>query len=287
MLCAYCGMEYDEGLGKCPYCGAVNDDNGHKSSAPVVRDEPFSGTVEGTKGKLIRFLSGKCFLAVSVLLTVMTSLELVSAYEERVNILEVIFGVLATVAAWMAYSAANKGELKLKKGMLMALPIFESVMAIFNTVILIYGAVAMTVLGVISVSSVENANKALTDMAAVAPTYLGDLLESLALVMEQLNISDAATEQTFYIALFFCSSASIFVSAAVNLVAGVFAVIAGKKLKKLIVVGNCDGDLPKGLKKSGGVVIAAGILAVLSTINPLYGVILIILGAGMRKLASE
>lgn len=287
MLCTYCGMEYDEGLGKCPYCGAGNDENGHKASAPVARDEPFSGTVEGTKGKLIRFLSGKGFLAVSVLLTVMTSLGLVSIYGNRVNILEIVFGVLATVAAWMAYSAANKGELKLKKGVLMALPVFESVMAIFNTVILIYGAVAMTVLGVISVSSVENANKALTDIAAVAPTYLGDLFASLALAMEQFNISDAVAEQTFYIVLFFCSSAIIFVSAAVNLVAGVFAIIAGKQLKKLIVVGNCDGDLPEGLKKSGGVVMAAGILAVLSTINTLYGVILIILGVGIRKLASE
>ena len=64
-------------------------------------------------------------------------------------------------------------------------------------------------------------------------------------------------------------------------------IVATKKIKKLIVAGQCDGDLPKNLKKSGGMVMAAGIIGLFTTLNDIYFVILIIIGVGMRKLAAE
>ena len=112
MLCPYCGLEYDDGFGKCPHCGAGTEKAGTDAaydatgSSPEMRDYAF----EGTKEKLIRFISGKGFLAVAVLLTVMTAISLMTVAGNTASILEVTFGVLATVAVWMARSAAQKGN---------------------------------------------------------------------------------------------------------------------------------------------------------------------------------
>ena len=74
---------------------------------------------------------------------------------------------------------------------------------------------------------------------------------------------------------------SFVVAAVLDLVAGIFMIVANKKIKKLIVAGQCDGDLPNNLKKSGGMVMAAGIIGLFTTLNDIYFVILIIIiGSG-------
>lgn len=286
MLCPYCGLEYDDGFGKCPHCGAGTEKAGTDAaydatgSSPEMRDYAF----EGTKEKLIRFISGKGFLAVAVLLTVMTAISLMTVAGNTASILEVTFGVLATVAVWMARSAAQKGELKLKKGMLMTLPVYESVWAIVSAVIFVYAAVVMIIVGTVSISSVDEAQKLLADMVAAIPV---NVFRMLAEVLAGLDFPDPTTERIIYISMFFSIAFSFFVVAVLDLVAGIFMIVANKKIKKLIVAGQCDGDLPKNLKKSGGMVMAAGIIGLFTTLNDIYFVILIIIGVGMRKLAAE
>lgn len=286
MLCPYCGLEYDDGFGKCPHCGAGTEKAGTDAaydatgSSPEMRDYAF----EGTKEKLIRFISGKGFLAVAVLLTVMTAISLMTVAGNTASILEVTFGVLATVAVWMARSAAQKGELKLKKGMLMTLPVYESVWAIVSAVAFTYAAVMMTAVGIASISSVDEAQKLLADMVAAIPV---NVFRMLAEVLAGLDFPDPTTERIIYISMFFSIAFSFFVVAVLDLVAGIFMIVANKKIKKLIVAGQCDGDLPKNLKKSGGMVMAAGIIGLFTTLNDIYFVILIIIGVGMRKLAAE
>ena len=286
MLCPYCGLEYDDGFGKCPHCGAGTEKAGTDAaydatgSSPEMRDYAF----EGTKEKLIRFISGKGFLAVAVLLTVMTAISLMTVAGNTASILEVTFGVLATVAVWMARSAAQKGELKLKKGMLMTLPVYESVWAIVSAVAFTYAAVMMTAVGIASISSVDEAQKLLVDMVADIPV---NVFRMLAEVLAGLDFPDPTTERIIYISMFFSIAFSFFVVAVLDLVAGIFMIVANKKIKKLIVAGQCDGDLPKNLKKSGGMVMAAGIIGLFTTLNDIYFVILIIIGVGMRKLAAE
>lgn len=286
MLCPYCGLEYDDGFGKCPHCGAGTEKAGTDAAydapgtSPEMRDYAF----EGTKEKLIRFISGKGFLAVAVLLTVMTAISLMTVAGNTASILEVTFGVLATVAVWMARSAAQKGELKLKKGMLMTLPVYESVWAIVSAVAFTYAAVMMTAVGIASISSVDEAQKLLADMVAAIPV---NVFRMLAEVLAGLDFPDPTTERIIYISMFFSIAFSFFVVAVLDLVAGIFMIVANKKIKKLIVAGQCDGDLPKNLKKSGGMVMAAGIIGLFTTLNDIYFVILIIIGVGMRKLAAE
>ena len=187
MLCPYCGLEYDDGFGKCPHCGAGTEKAGTDAaydatgSSPEMRDYAF----EGTKEKLIRFISGKGFLAVAVLLTVMTAISLMTVAGNTASILEVTFGVLATVAVWMARSAAQKGELKLKKGMLMTLPVYESVWAIVSAVIFVYAAVVMIIVGTVSISSVDEAQKIFSDISAATPTFMGNAFRTISGMLDR------------------------------------------------------------------------------------------------------
>jgi len=289
MLCPYCGLEYDDGFGKCPHCGAGTEKAGNDAaydapgSSPEMRDYAF----EGTKEKLIRFISGKGFLAVAVLLTVMTAISLMTVAGNTASILEVTFGVLATVAVWMARSAAQKGELKLKKGMLMTLPVYESVWAIVSAVIFVYAAVVMIIVGTVSISSVDEAQKIFSDISAATPTFMGNAFRTISGVLEEVAFSDPSAKRVIFISMSFGMAFSFVVAAVLDLVAGIFMIVASKKIKKLIVAGQCDGDLPKNLKKSGGMVMAAGIIGLFTTLNDIYFVILIIIGVGMRKLAAE
>lgn len=289
MLCPYCGLEYDDGFGKCPHCGAGTEKTGTDAaydatgSSPEMRDYAF----EGTKEKLIRFISGKGFLAVAVLLTVMTAISLMTVAGNTASILEVTFGVLATVAVWMARSAAQKGELKLKKGMLMTLPVYESVWAIVSAVIFVYAAVVMIIVGTVSISSVDEAQKIFSDISAATPTFMGNAFRTISGMLEEVVFSDPSAKRVIFISMSFGMAFSFVVAAVLDLVVGIFMIVANKKIKKLIVAGQCDGDLPKNLKKSGRMVMAAGIIGLFTTLNDIYFVILIIIGVGMRKLAAE
>ncbi len=289
MLCPYCGLEYDDGFGKCPHCGAGTEKAGTDAaydatgSSPEMRDYAF----EGTKEKLIRFISGKGFLAVAVLLTVMTAISLMTVAGNTASILEVTFGVLATVAVWMARSAAQKGELKLKKGMLMTLPVYESVWAIVSAVIFVYAAVVMIIVGTVSISSVDEAQKIFSDISAATPTFMGNAFRTISGMLEEVVFSDPSAKRVIFISMSFGMAFSFVAAAVLDLVAGIFMIVANKKIKKLIVAGQCDGDLPNNLKKSGGMVMAAGIIGLFTTLNDIYFVILIIIGVGMRKLAAE
>lgn len=288
MFCPYCGSEYDEGFGKCPHCGAgsaATPDGVPPANAQPREEREY--TTEGTKDKLTRFVAGKGFLAVAILLTVMTSVSLLTVAGNLFNTLEVTFGVLATVAVWMARSAALGGELKLKKGMLMSLPIYESVWAIVSTVIMVFAAIVMIIVGVVSLSSVDEAQKLFADISAATPTFMGNIFRMVSGVLEELALPDVSDKRVVFVTMFFSMAFSFIVSAVLNLVAGIFMILSAKGIKSVIVAGSCDGELPKNLKRTGGTVIATGVIGLFTSLNSFYFVILIILGVGMRKLAAE